>query len=233
MYALIIAGGRGERLRPLTDTVPKAMVPVNGQPLLAYQVEWLRKEGITDVLFLCGYLGEKIRDYFGEGSDYGIEAHYSFETTPLGRGGAVKQGFDLVEPDERFVLVTNGDILTNQPISELIELHQRRGAMATMMLTPYPSQFGVVDVNEDGKIRSFVEKGTLPMWINAGVYVFDRDMEQRLPKQGDHEQVTFPALAAEGRLAGLRSSAKWMAVDGPKDLTVSTKALAQGLINFD
>jgi NDP-sugar pyrophosphorylase family protein len=233
LYALIIAGGRGERLRPLTDTVPKAMVPVNGQPLLAYQVEWLRREGVTDVLFLCGYLGEKIRDYFGEGSDYGIEAHYSFETAPLGRGGAVKQGFDLVESDERFVLVTNGDILTNQPISELIELHQRRGAMATMMLTPYPSQFGVVDVSEDGEIRSFVEKGTLPMWINAGVYVFDRDMEHRLPKQGDHEQTTFPALAAEGRLAGLRSSAKWMAVDGPKDLAASTKALAQSLISFN
>ena len=233
MYALIIAGGRGERLRPLTDTVPKAMVPVNGQPLLAYQVEWLRREGVTDVLFLCGYLGEKIRDYFGEGSDYGIEAHYSFETTPLGRGGAVKQGFDLVESDERFVLVTNGDILTNQPISELIELHQRRGAMATMMLTPYPSQFGVVDVSEEGEIRSFVEKGMLPMWINAGVYVFDRDIEERLPNQGDHEQTTFPALAEEGRLAGLRSSAKWMAVDGPKDLTESTKALAQGLISFN
>jgi len=233
LYALIIAGGRGERLRPLTDTVPKAMVPVNGQPLLAYQVEWLRREGVTDVLFLCGYLGEKIRDYFGEGSDYGIKAHYSFETTPLGRGGAVKQAFDLVESDERFVLVTNGDILTNQPISELIELHQRSGAMATMMLTPYPSQFGVVDVSEEGEIRSFVEKGTLPMWINAGVYVFDRDIEQRLPNQGDHEQTTFPALAEEGRLAGLRSSAKWMAVDGPKDLTESTQALAQGLISFN
>lgn len=231
MYALTIAGGRGERLRPLTDTVPKAMVPVNGRPLLAYQVEWMRSQGVTDVIFLCGYLGEKIREHFGDGRAYGIQAHYSFEESPLGRGGAVRKGFGLVPADERDVLVTNGDILTAQPVSELLDIHLRRGAAATMMLSPYPSQYGVVEADDQNMVTSFVEKGSLPFWINAGVYVFSREVETRLPELGDHEVTTFPALAEERRLAALRSTATWMSVDGPKDLSEAAGALSRGALS--
>ena len=232
MYALTIAGGRGERLRPATDTVPKVMVPVNDRPLLSYQVQWMRAQGVTDVVFLCGYLGEKIVDYFGDGSEFGVRAHYSHEETPLGRGGAVRKGLSLVPGDEPYVLVANGDNMTNQPFSGLVELHERRSALATMMLVPFQSPFGVVSVDERGMVTEFVEKGDLPFWINAGVYVFSREIEGLLPEVGDHETTTFPVLAAEGRLAALKSNALWMTVDGPKDLSECATAIRSGALTF-
>ena len=233
MYALTIAGGRGERLRPLTDAVPKAMVPVDGRPLLSYQVQWMRAQGVTDVVFLCGHLGERIVEYFGDGGEFGIRAHYSHEETPLGRGGAVRKGLALVPGDERYVLVVNGDNVTNQPIGPLTELHEARGALATLMLVPFQSQVGVVSVDERSMVTEFVEKGSLPFWINAGVYIFSREIEALLPEVGDHETETFPALATAGRLAALKSDALWMTVDGPKDLSECAAAIRDGNMTFE
>ena len=233
MYALTIAGGRGERLRPLTDAVPKAMVPVDGRPLLSYQVRWMRAQGVTDVVFLCGHLGERIVDYFGDGSEFGIRAHYSCEETPLGRGGAVRKGLALVPGDERYVLVANGDNVTNQPVRRLTELHEARGALATLMLVPFQSQVGVVSADERSMVTEFVEKGSLPFWINAGIYIFSREIEELLPEVGDHETETFPALATAGRLAALKSDALWMTVDGPKDLSACAAAIRDGDLTFE
>ncbi|MBI4220262.1 MAG: nucleotidyltransferase family protein [Chloroflexi bacterium] len=218
MYALTIAGGRGERLKPFTDTLPKAMVPVNERPLISYQVAWLRRHGVTDVVFLCGYLGEKIQEYFGDGSRFGVRAHYSVEHEPLGRGGAVRKGLSLVPDSEKLVIVTNGDVLTDQDLQALIQLHKVKGAAATMTLVPYPSQFGVVEVGDDQLVTAFVEKGRLPFWINAGIYVFDRDIGPLLPEKGDHETTTFPILADRRKLAALKSKAFWTTVDSSKDL---------------
>lgn len=224
-YALTIAGGRGERLKPLTDTVPKPMIRLNGRPMLSYQVEWMRSQGVTDIVFLCGYLGETIRDFFGDGSKFGVNAHYSFEDRPLGRGGAVRKGMSQVPPDAGTVLVTNGDNVTDQRLSEMTALHERRDALATIMLAPYMSQYGTVDSDEDGTVTRFVEKGRLPLWINAGVYLFDRSLEQRLPEVGDHETTTFQELAAERRMAALRSEATWLTVDSQKDISECEKRL--------
>ena len=232
MYALTIVGGRGERLKPLTDTVPKAMVPVNDRPLLSYQVEWMRAQGVTDVVFLCGYLGEKIVEYFGDGSAFGIRAHYSHEETPLGRGGAVRQGLSLVPREESRVVVTNGDNVTSERLSRLLDLHKQRDALGTLMLVPFQSQVGVVSVDDRSMVTEFVEKGSLPVWINAGVYVFSREIEELLPEKGDHETTTFPALAAQGRLAALKSDALWMTVDGPKDLSECEEAIRSGALSF-
>ena len=218
MYAMTIVGGRGERLRPYTDNIPKAMVAINGRPLLAYQVDWMRANGVTDVIFLCGHLSEKIEKFVADGSDLGIRAHYSHEETPLGRGGAVRKGFALVPPDEERVLVVNGDVLTDQPLDPLIALHQEKSATATMMLIPYPSQYGVVRFSSDGLVSSFDEKPDLPHWINAGVYIFDRSIERILPEIGDHETETFPTLASEKQLAALTSSAFWTSVESAKEL---------------
>jgi len=232
MYALTIVGGRGERLKPLTDTVPKAMVPVNDRPLLSYQVEWMRAQGVTDVVFLCGYLGEKIVEYFGDGSAFGIRAHYSHEETPLGRGGAVRQGLSFVPREESRVVVTNGDNVTNERLSRLLDLHEQRDALGTLMLVPFQSQVGVVSVDDRSMVTEFVEKGSLPVWINAGVYVFSREIGELLPEKGDHETTTFPALAAQGRLAALKSDALWMTVDGPKDLSECEEAIRSGEMSF-
>ena len=198
LYALSIAGGRGERLKPITDDLPKSMVPVDGRPLIERQAAWLVSQGVTDVVFLCGYLGEKIQEHFQDGARFGFRAHYSFEETPLGRGGAVRKGLELVPADAGHVIVTNGDNLTSLRLEDLVSLHFARNAVATMMLTPFQSQYGVVEVGESDMVTSFVEKGRLPLWINAGIYVFNRGIEDLLPVVGDHETTTFPMLAARG-----------------------------------
>lgn len=226
-YALTIAGGRGERLRPLTDTVPKPMIQLGGRPMLSYQVEWMREQGVTDVVFLCGYFGETVRDYFGDGSNAGITAHYSFEETPLGRGGAVRKGMSMIPAGSGPVLVTNGDNITDQSVSDLRSLHERNDALATIMLTPYISQYGTVDTEDDGTVVRFVEKGRLPLWVNAGVYLFDRSLEYRLPEIGDHETTTFQELASERRMAALQSEAMWLTVDSQKDIAVCEARLAK------
>lgn len=224
-FALAIAGGRGERLRPLTDSVPKPMISLNGRPMLSYQVEWMRSQGVTDVVFLCGYLGETIRDYFGDGSTFGVNAHYSFEDTPLGRGGAVRKGMAHVPEDAGTVLVTNGDNITDQQLVEMKSVHEQKNALATLMLAPYISQYGTVASGDDCIVTAFIEKGRLPYWINAGVYLLDRSLEHRLPEIGDHETTMFQDLVAERRMAALRSEAMWLTVDSQKDVADCEKKL--------
>lgn len=230
LYALTLVGGRGERLKPITDTMPKSMVPLNGRPIVEYQVRWMQSQGVTDVVFLTGYLGEKVEEHFGDGSAFGIRAHYSHEDSPLGRGGAIRKGMSLIPPGENPVLVANGDNITDLDLALLLDLHRSSGALATLMLTGYPSQFGVVEVGDDDLVKGFVEKGMLPIWINAGIYLFDRAIEPLLPVTGDHETSTFPELVQRQKLAALRSEALWLTVDGPKELReVSRRLIAEGL----
>jgi NDP-sugar pyrophosphorylase family protein len=231
-FGLSIAGGRGERLRPLTDNRPKPMVEINNKPIIAYQVDWMRSQGITDVVFLCGYKGEMIQDYFGDGSKHGITAHYSFEQSPLGRGGAIKQGLALVPTDAKNVLVANGDIITNQPLAPIAELHASSGATGTMMLVPYPSQYGVVESNDQQVVTQFIEKGSLPFWINAGVYLFDRQIEALLPDIGDHETSTFQNLAKQGKLSAYHSNMAWTSIESPKDLSDITDQIREGRLEL-
>lgn len=228
MYALIIAGGEGERLRPLTDDRPKNMVPVAGRPIAERQLEWLRENGVTDAVFLCGYKADVLQAHLGDGSSFGVRVRYSVETEPLGRGGALKQGFALVPEGEEPIIGCNGDILTDQALAGIIAAHAARSASATVMLTPLKSPYGVVDVEDDGRITSFREKPVLPYWINAGIYVLSRSFFASLPEVGDHETKTFPALAAEGKLFGYKSEAYWRPVDSIKDLSEAEKELAAG-----
>ena len=201
------------------------MVPLNGRPIVEYQVRWMQSQGVTDVVFLTGYLGEKVEEHFGDGSALGIRAHYSKEESPLGRGGAIRRGMAMLPREERTVLVTNGDNVTDLDLNHLKDRHKTTGALASLMLTRYPSQFGVVEVGEDDLIEDFVEKGMLPIWINAGVYLFDRAIEPMLPEIGDHETSTFPELAKQRKLAALRSDAMWVTVDSPKELREASERL--------
>jgi NDP-sugar pyrophosphorylase family protein len=225
VYALIIAGGEGERLRPLTSDRPKNMVPVAGKPLVDHQLGWLAPNGVTDVIFLCGYKAEVLEEHVGDGSRFGVRVRYSREAEPLGRGGALRQGSSLVPPGESEVIACNGDILTSQPLEPVLSFHRANKAMATVMLTPLRSPFGIVDVDDGGRISSFREKPVLPYWVNAGIYVLDRDFFGRLPERGDHETETFPGLAQERRLYGFKSEAYWRPVDSIKDLTEAEKEL--------
>ena len=223
MFALILAGGKGERLRPLTDSLPKPMVPVCGKPILEHQVEWLKAGGVTDVVFLSGYRAEVIETYFGNGNDFGINAHYSVEDSPLGRGGAIKQGFLKVPETEETVAVLNGDIITTETLDNMSARHRDRKAvnpshMATIMVVPMVSPYGLVDMDGSGTVTGFREKVEMDHWINGGIYLFDRSIAAEMPDLGDHETETFPRLAEAGQLAALRSRSFWRSVDSFKDL---------------
>ena len=230
MWALTIAGGRGERLKPLTDNICKPMVPVNGAPLLQHQAAWLCENGITDIVFLTGYRSEQVEEHFGDGSRFGFNAHYSPEDTPLGRGGAVKQGMRLVPQDVDDVVVVNGDVLTDQPLAPLIQTKRQHGSKAAITLIPYVSQFGVVLVSDDGVVTSFAEKTELPFWINGGIYILARDIEELFPDVGDHEDTTFPQLVEQGQMRAIRSTANWISVDSHKDLSQAEEMMRDGLL---
>ena len=232
MYALILAGGKGERLRPLTDTLPKPMIPVHGKPILEHQVEWLKAGGVTDVVFLAGYRWEVIKDHFGDGKDFGVSAHYSVEDFPLGRGGAIKMGFTKVPQTEVSVVVLNGDAITAEALDNLSGRHRERKSgntshLATIMVVPMISPYGIVDLNEAGTVTGFREKVEMDVWINAGIYIFERSISTRLPDLGDHETETFPRLAHTGQLATLKCRSFWCSVDSFKDLQEAEKMVSR------
>ncbi len=233
MYALILAGGKGERLRPLTDAVPKPLVELNGRPILWHQVRWLREAGVTDVVFLVGYLGEKVADYFGDGGAHGIHAHYSRERTPLGRGGALKQALAILPDVSKPVFATNGDVITDADPAELLADFQRRRAAnrahcASILTVPMVNPYGIVDTDGAGLVSGFREKATLPYAINGGVYVLSPEIRDLLPEVGDHETTTFPALAAAGRMSAVPSERFWRSVDSLKDLREAEEHVAGG-----
>ncbi len=225
MFAIILAGGKGERLRPLTGDRPKSMVPLLEKPLLQFQVEWLRESGVTDIIVACGYLHQVIEEYFEDGSRWGVRMRYSVEDQPLGRGGALKLAFRNVPQSEPFVIATNGDNVNTQPLAPMVRQHQRTGAVATLLLTQLRSPFGIVQ-QRGKRIVGFREKPLLPNWLSAGVYVLSREFFADLPDVGDHEDERFPALAAEGRLYGFRSRTFWKAIDTVKDLSEAASQLS-------
>ncbi|MBI2887404.1 MAG: nucleotidyltransferase family protein [Chloroflexi bacterium] len=227
MYALIVAGGEGQRLRPYTDDRPKAMVPINGKPLLEYQLEWLKGNGVTQVVVCCGYLADVLQDYFQDGRRWGLRLSYSVEEQPLGRGGAFKQGFQQVPAREEFVIGANGDNIQTQPLAPFIEYHCQRSAGITVMLTQLRSPYGIANLDDSGRISEFQEKPLLPHWLNAGLYVISTRVFPLFPDKGDHENTTFPQLAQQGKLYGFKSDAYWRPVDTVKDLLEADKELQE------
>lgn len=228
MYALIICGGKGERLKPLTNTLSKVMIEIAGKPIIEHQIEGFKRAGVKNVVFLSGYKAKSIEDYFGDGSNFGFNAYYSTEdpAKPLGRGGALRQGFAYVPKTEKVVFASNGDIITTQNFAQLLDYHHARNAVATDMLVNHPSQFGVVKLSDNGAICKFAEKKPLEnVWINAGIYILNREIETSLPIIGDHEDSTFPDLANAGNFFGFLSTEKWIAVDNHKDINTATEIL--------
>ncbi|MDP2727975.1 MAG: nucleotidyltransferase family protein [Dehalococcoidia bacterium] len=230
MRAIILAGGKGERLRPFTDDRPKPMVEVLGIPILGYQIQWLKAQGVTHIVISCGYRCEVIQEWFNDGQKWGVCIDYSVEETPLGRGGGIKKAFSMLPAANEPLIATNGDIITNFSLQPVLEEHQRSGALATIVLTPFVSPYGIVEITEDNKVTGFREKPTLPYWINGGIYILSPDVYSYLPDQGDHEDTTFPQLAQQGRLGSFKIQAFWRAVDTVKDLSEVNQELERRLI---
>ena len=220
MRAIILAGGQGLRLRPLTDDRPKALIEVKGKPIAEYQVEWMVNEGGVDsVTFACGYKWEKLKEHFGS-SYSGVPVSYSVEENPLGTGGAIRKALSEGEPDELLV-VANGDIITDLPLKRMIDAHRLAGEIsASMLVVPYKSRFGVVKIDKLKMVRGFDEKPAFPdVWINGGVYLLNgRRAQKYLPEKGDVERETFPNLVQRGELLSYPYYGEWLFVDSLKDL---------------
>ncbi len=220
MRAIVLAGGLGMRLRPLTDDRPKALIEVNGRPISEYQIEWLIKEGgVNAVTFACGYKWEKLKEHFGAGFK-GISVDYSVEDEPLGTGGGVKKALSK-NPTEDLCVVTNGDILTDLPLSRMIQAHKQAGEIsASMLVVPYKSRFGVVKIDKLKMVRDFDEKPAFPdVWINGGVYILNAKRALKyLPDRGDIERETFPNLVSRGELLSYPHYGEWVFIDSIKDL---------------
>ena len=199
MKGLILAGGKGTRLRPLTINTPKPVVPVANAPFLLYQIDLMRSGGIEEIILSLSYQPRKIEDLLKDGSDYGVWIRYAVEGTPLGTGGAFKNAEEQIDST---TVVFNGDVLTSIDLSAVIARHREKGAVATLVLTPVenPSAYGLVETSADGWVQRFVEKPgpdeITCNTINAGIYVLEPSVLNYMPKGEPYsfERGLFPAL---------------------------------------
>lgn len=221
MQAVILVGGEGKRLRPLTSTVQKPVVQLVDRPFMAYMLEWLRRHGVDDVILSCGFLADTVREVLGDGSALGLRLRYVEEPEPRGTGGAVK----LAEPmlEERFLML-NGDVLTDIDLTAQIAQHERSGARATLALVPVadPSAYGLVLLDEHSAVRDFIEKPAPDQrvetnLISAGAYVLEREILELVPpdRNVSIERELWPRLVGDG-LYGFPSDGYWMDIGTPE-----------------
>jgi NDP-sugar pyrophosphorylase family protein len=215
LEAIILAGGKAERLGDAAEGRPKALVDIAGKPLAARQVALLARAGVDRVLISCAAGHEEL--FQQELGALGPEIVAVGEPEPLGRGG----GLRLAAGQRREtgpVFALNGDELLDLDPRELLARHVEQGPAATITVAPLMSHLGVVDLDEDDVVSGFREAPRLPYWVNTGFYVLDDEAIGRLPERGDHESTTFPELTAERRLRGFRHEGLWLTVNTPKDL---------------
>lgn len=224
MKAVVLAGGYGTRLRPLTETVPKPLLPVAGEPCIDYVLRSLASAGFRQIIVATSYMSDRVIKRIGDGVDYDASILYSFEAAPAGTAGAVKTLEQFV--DGTFV-VASGDVLADVNLKKLYEGHAERGALATMALTRAedPRQFGVVEVDAEGRLVRFQEKPApeeaFSDLINAGIYVLEPEVLAYVPerKTFDFSKDLFPLLLAKGEaLYGMELEGLWMDIGRPEDL---------------
>jgi len=222
MQAVILVGGEGTRLRPLTYELPKPMAPLLGRPFIGWIIERLRAAGVDEVILSCCYMPEKIEAHFGDGRRAGVRLSYVFEEQPLGTAGAIRNALEHIAG---MVYVCNGDILTALDLVELRDWHRRHRAIATIHTRPVddPSQFGVVETEDDGRVLRFVEKPkrgeTRAHDINAGTYVLEPQAVEAIPvgRAVSIERETFPRLIKETReVYALSTNDYWIDVGRPE-----------------
>lgn len=227
MHAVVLVGGFGTRLRPLTNDVPKPMLPVLHRPMIVRLVERLARGGVTDVVLALGFKPEPFAEAFPDGTHGDVRIHYTVEPEPLDTAGAIAFAARTCGVTDRFV-VANGDIVADVDVGDLVrwhaDRHERFGTRATLHLTPVddPSAYGVVEVDADGRVRRFVEKPTPgttdSSLINAGTYVLEPDVVDLVEphRRVSIEREVFPALVADHQLAGVATGDYWLDTGRPE-----------------
>src|ERR1700730_18705995 len=219
IQAVILVGGEGTRLRPLTSTVPKPVVPLVDRPFISFMLEWLRAHGIDDVIMSCGFLATSVRNVLGDGTALGIRLRFVEEPDARGTAGALKFAESLL--DERFLML-NGDVLTDIDLTAQIAQHEATGAKATLALVGVadPTAYGLVILDEDRSVRDFVEKPSSDRvesnLISAGAYVLEREILELVPpdRNVSIEREVWPRLIGQG-LYGFPSESYWLGLGNP------------------
>ncbi len=235
MQALILAGGEGTRLRPLTSTIPKPVVPLVDRPFIVYMLQWLCSHGVDDVILLCGFMSDEVKEVLGDGHDLGVRIRYVEEPRPLGTGGALRFAESLL--DDRFFML-NGDVLTDIDLTAQLDQHERTGASATLALVGVddPTAYGLVRRNPDLSVREFVEKPSADLvdtnLISAGAYILDRAVLEIMAPAGETisiERDVFPRLVGAG-LYGYEASAYWLDIGTPERYLQATFDILEGRV---
>jgi mannose-1-phosphate guanylyltransferase len=232
MQAVILVGGEGTRLRPLTSTVPKPVVPLVDRPFISYMLEWLKRHEIDDVIMSCGFLATSVRNVLGDGSGLGIRLRFVEEPDPRGTAGALKFAESML--DERFLML-NGDVLTDIDLTAQIAQHERTGATATLALVPVPdpSAYGLVHLQTDNSVRDFLEKPSADQidtnLISAGAYVLERAILDLIPadRNVSIEREVWPLLIGKG-LYGFAADSYWLDIGTPDRYLQGTFDIIEG-----
>jgi len=224
--AIVLAGGAGARLHPLTQDSPKAMLPVAGKPILQWVIEWLAEEGIDRAIIGVAYQKEKIVDYFKDGSLFGLDLAYSVHTVEGGTAEGFRLAIERYVDDDAFVAM-NGDELCDINLESLSEYHDRYKPIASVCVSPLRSPFGVVVIDSDNRIIDFREKAVLEsVYVSIGVYMFQKEILKCLPEKGDVERTAFVSLARQGKLRAYLHRGLWVTVNTLKDLQEANRILS-------
>lgn len=228
MKAAIIAGGQGKRMRPLSENMPKTMVPVGGKPFIEWVVKWYINHGVRDFVILVGYKKEVLIDFLdSKAGEWGAKFAYSPEDTPLGTGGALKNAKHFLK-DEKEFFVSNSDFVTNLDIKRLV----LDGAVASVAVVPMKSPYGIVEL-KSSRVISFKQKPVLKdILMNAGIYRMSSRIFDYLPEKGEFEVHGFPTLVEQGMLNGVNfDGAYWRTADTIKEVEEISADLEQGLVS--
>ncbi len=218
MKAIILAGGRGKRLKPLTDYVPKPLIPIQNIPIIERQINYLKKFGVTEVIISTGYRTEQIENFLKARKNLGVKITFSKEKTPLGTGGAIKKAKNLIK--EKTFFVINGDVITD---INLTKLKSKENAIAAIELR---TKFGVMETASDKVVRFSEKKEISGLYMNAGIYHLSQNIFKDLPTNGDIERTTFPKYAKEGKLHNVKfENVMWYSIDSYKDMEDCSKEI--------
>ncbi|MBC8250480.1 MAG: nucleotidyltransferase family protein [Candidatus Nitrosopelagicus sp.] len=218
MKAIILAGGRGKRLRPITDKIPKPLILINKMPLIERTIRYLKKHGINEIIISSGYKSNQIEKFLKKKKNFGCDIVFSIEKTPLGTGGAIKKA--LIHVKEESFLVVNGDIVTNIDIKKILKKPN------TIASNELKTKFGTMNIKNNKVLKFNEKKDVKNIWMNPGIYHLSKDIVKMIPKKGSLEGIVFPKIIKNRKLETVKfKNALWFSIDSHKDIEECSKEI--------
>lgn len=217
--AVLLVGGKSLRLRPYTDDIPKCMVNIGGKPLIEWIFEWLKENGIENIILGVAYKKEVIMGYIGDGAKFNLKVQYNDHSSAQDTGDALRMAIENCNVEDKYFLAMNGDELTDISLKNLFRFHMEHLPIATLVTAPLKSPFGILEIDENHNVINFKEKPILgDKFVNAGIYIFSDEIKKYLPEKGRLEETTFVKLAQENKLKAFKYFGFWSTLNTPKDL---------------